>query len=158
MNTENKWEISYKGIQFALEKHTEKVSSAQFVRRECDLFYQMTKVKILMTKSSEVSKENMMLVPGGKVFGDLQSYLEVRGNEAELMVAVMAAAKLEAKQETGTEIENLELVQKNSCGATVEWDLYYVSADIKEVEQELDGDEKHHGIEISFTQKVKFLT
>ncbi len=159
-NTKNPWEIEYKGNLIAIEKHTEKGFERAVRPPGVRLILKNTDGKILITKEfrSEQGKHDFRL-PGGKVFDDLNSYLEVRGNEENLKQAVLNAGNLEAKQEAGIdEIKNLEILSKSVAGASVEWDLYYLTGEILEAgNQDLDGDEKEHGIEVGLYSEEEIL-
>lgn len=150
-NANNPWEIEYKGNLIAIEKHTEKGFEKAIRPPGVRLILQNTEGKLLITKEfrREQGKHDFRL-PGGKVFDNLDSYLEIRENKEKLYQAVLSAGNLEAKQEAGIDqIKNLEILSKSVAGASIEWDLYYLTGEIKEIgNQELDGDEKEHGIEV----------
>ncbi len=137
----------------AVERHVAKGYERAIRPPGVRLLLKNAEGKLMLTKEfrAEQGKVDYRL-PGGKVFDDLISYLGVRGDEVRLQEAVMKAAILEAKQEAGVdEIRNLQLISCSVAGASVEWDLYYLTGEIVlNSEQELDGDEKHHGIEIGF--------
>ncbi|MEK7105502.1 MAG: NUDIX domain-containing protein [Patescibacteria group bacterium] len=155
------WEIVYKGNLIAVEKHAEKGFERAVRPPGVRLILQNSESEILLTKEfrPEQGKVDYRL-PGGKVFDDLESYLNVRDDEQKLAAAVMKAAVLEAKQEAGVdEIKNLEIVARSVAGASIEWDLYYLVGTISAMsEQELDGDEKHHGIAVDFYTEDQVLT
>ena len=154
------WEIVYKGNLIAIEKHIIKGFERAVRPPGVRLILKNKDEQILITKEfrHEQGKHDYRL-PGGKVFDDLDSYLAVRHDEALLNNAVIEAAKLEAKQEAGIDqIENLSVFSKSVAGASVEWDLYYLTGNIDQLgKQDLDGDEKDHGIEVSFFSKDQIL-
>lgn len=153
------WEIVYKGKLIAIEKHVVKGFERAVRPPGVRLILKNTNGKILLTKEfrHEQDKHDYRL-PGGKVFDDLESYLAVRYESDDLHSAVLAAATLEAKQEAGVTVNNLFIYSKSVAGASVEWDLYYLTGEIKDKgEQELDGDEKEHGIEVGFYSKEEIF-
>lgn len=154
------WEIVYKGNLIAIEKHTAKGFERAVRPPGVRLILKNKDGKILLTKEfrHEQGKHDYRL-PGGKVFDDLDSYLAVRYNTESSDKAVLEAAKVEAKQEAGIDtVSNLSIYSKSVAGASVEWDLYYLTGEIDELgEQELDGDEKEHGIEVAFFSKEEIL-
>jgi 8-oxo-dGTP pyrophosphatase MutT (NUDIX family) len=155
------WEIVYKGSLIAIEKHTAKGFERAVRPPGVRIILKNKGGKILLTKEfrHEQGKHDYRL-PGGKVFDDLDSYLAVRYDTEALNKAVLEAGKLEAKQEAGIDtINNLTIYSKSVAGASVEWDLYYLTGGIDIVgEQDLDGDEKEHGIEVAFFSKEEILT
>ena len=158
---ETSWEFIYKGNLIAIEKHKTKGFERAVRPPGVRLILKNKENKFLLTKEfrHEQNKYDYRL-PGGKVFDELESYLALRGNQEKLDNAVYTAARIEAKQEVGAdEIQNLTIVSKSVAGASVEWDLYYLSGEIDVLgKQELDGDEKEHGIEIGFYTKEEIIT
>lgn len=143
----------WKGALLGIEKHAQKGWERAVRPPGVRLMLHSDSGEILLTEEfrSELDKKDFRL-PGGKVFDDLDSYLAVRGNDAALTEAVLRAAKLEAKQETGVdEIEHLAVFTKALAGGSVEWDLYYLSGTIRaRSEQQLEEDEKERGIAVHF--------
>lgn len=150
----------FKGDLLAIEKHGGKGFERAVRPPGVRLILKDAQNKILLTKEfrSELGTHDFRL-PGGKVFDDLDRYLAVRGDMEALNEAVVAAAKLEAKQETGVDhIDNLTIVAKSAAGASVEWDLYYLTGDIGAIsEQELEEDEKERGIDVGFYTNEEVL-
>lgn len=156
------WEIVYQWSLIAIEKHTEKWYERAVRPPWVRLLLKNAEGAILLTKEYRAEQGSFdYRLPGGKVFDTLEEYLEIRGNQTALDTAVLAAAKLEAKEEAGVDqIENLRIFHDSHAGASVEWDLYYVSGKILSMsEQNLWGDELHHGIEVGFytTPEVLFM-
>lgn len=147
------WEIVWKGTFFAIERHAKKGWETAVRPPGVRLILHDSAGDILLTEEfrTELGRKDFRL-PGGKVFDDLESYLAVRGDDAALNEAVMRAAKLEAKQETGVDdIADLKVFSRAIAGASVEWDLYYLSGTITaQSEQELEDDEKERGIAVHF--------
>lgn len=116
--------------------------------------------KFLLTREfrSELNSHDYRL-PGGKVYDTLREYLTARGNTASLQEAVMCAAKLEAKQETGVdEIRDLRIFTRSTAGASIEWDLYYLTGIIAAMgAQELEEDELERGIDVGFYTREQVL-
>ncbi len=149
----NSWNIVFTGDLIAVEKHETKGFERAVRPPGVRLILKNAEGNILLTKEfrHEQNKVDYRL-PGGKVFDDLASYLAVRNDAPMLDQAVMKAASLEAKQEAGIdEVNNMTILTKSVAGASVEWDLYYLTGEVARMsEQELDGDEKDHGIEVGF--------
>jgi 8-oxo-dGTP pyrophosphatase MutT (NUDIX family) len=146
-------QIVWKGAFFAIEKHPTKEWETAVRPPGVRLILHDAQGRILLTEEyrHELARQDYRL-PGGKVFEDLDSFLAVRGDDAKLQEAVMHAARLEAKQETGVdEIRDLRLFHRAIAGASVEWDLYYCTGTIvAQSEQELEDDEKERGISVHF--------
>jgi 8-oxo-dGTP pyrophosphatase MutT (NUDIX family) len=80
----------------------------------------------------ELSKWDWRL-PGGKLVDTIAEYLPHYLSDADedarwLLDKIQAAAKREAAEEVGAEIKNVRHIGWSTCGATVNWDLHYVSA------------------------------
>ncbi|MEK7619000.1 MAG: NUDIX domain-containing protein, partial [Patescibacteria group bacterium] len=82
--------------------------------------------KFVLTKElrKEVGGYDIRL-PGGKVFDTLDEYRAACNARENLLEKAEAAARKEAREEVGIEIEKLRYLTTSTCGATVEWDLYY---------------------------------
>ncbi len=104
--------------------------------------------KILMTKEFRTeSRSHDLRLPGGKVCDTLDEYRSLLESGDDVVEAAKQAAIKEAREETGLEIRNLELIVKAVAGATVEWDLYYfIVRDYAELES---GQQLEHGEDIS---------
>lgn len=150
----------FKGDLLAIEKHGGKGFERAVRPPGVRLILRNTAGDILLTKEfrSELGAHDFRL-PGGKVYDTLNEYLSARGDADALRAAVIQAARLEAKQETGVdEIHNLTLLSKSAAGASVEWDLYYLTGDIGAMsEQDLEEDEKERGIDVGFYTKEQVL-
>lgn len=82
--------------------------------------------KILITKEHRHESGSIDLrLPGGKVCDSLADYDELRNSGSDIRDAATAGAIKEAREETGLEIKDPELITIANAGATVEWDLYY---------------------------------
>jgi hypothetical protein len=149
----NPWEIVWKGNLLAIERHSTKGYERAVRPPGVRLILKNTHGDILLTEEfrTELNRKDFRL-PGGKVFDDLESYLAVRGNESALQNAVHRAARLEAKQEAGVdEIADLTITARAVAGASIEWDLFYVSGTITaQSEQELEAEEQQRGISVHF--------
>lgn len=154
MNTEmNPWQFVFKGDLVGVEKHVAKGYERAVRPPGVRLILNNAEGQILLTKEFRHEQGGIdYRLPGGKVFDDLASYLVLRGDEQKLEMAVMKAAELEAKQEAGIDqIGDLRIFQKSVAGASIEWDLFYLTGEVLVTShQELDGDEKDHGIEVGY--------
>ena len=152
--SENVWEIVYQGKLIALErlsgKWYERAVRPPWVR----LILKNNEGKILLTREHRMELDDFdYRLPGGKVFDDLESYLQVRWDEETLETKVIEAAKAEAKEECWIEeLQDLKIIHTSKAWATVEWTLYYISWEIvtHSWQQALHGDELVHGIEVGF--------
>jgi len=81
---------------------------------------------------------------GGKVVDKLEEYLPIREDSAKLNEAIEEAVKREAKEELGLDVKAMTLFKKSTCGATVEWDLYYYTTNdfIEQIENNPDDGEQ----------------
>lgn len=65
-------------------------------------------------------------LPGGKVFDTLAEYREALAAGTDLEPHVLTAARREAEEEVGLTLTDPRVLGMSPCGATVQWDLYYV--------------------------------
>jgi len=85
-------------------------------------------------------------LPGGKVFDRLTDYnLALTANE-DMVALAETAAKKEALEEVGLDVEDLTHFATSKCGATVEWDLLYFV--VNRYQERSSGQELEHGEEI----------
>jgi 8-oxo-dGTP pyrophosphatase MutT (NUDIX family) len=147
------WDVVWKGEFFVIEKHPKKGWERAVRPPGVRLILHDTEGRILITEEfrSSLGRKDFRL-PGGKVFDELDPYLAVRDEAAALEAAVLKAARLEAKQETGVDhIDDLRIFARSDAGASVEWDLFYlIGAIAARSEQELEADEAVHGIAVHF--------
>lgn len=66
-------------------------------------------------------------LPGGKVFDSFTEFRSFIGKEVPLDT-VLSAGHRELHEEACLECETLTLLKRSTCGASVEWDLYYLLA------------------------------
>lgn len=85
-------------------------------------------------------------LPGGKVFDSLKVYLAKLNDESDLETYVLEAARREAHEEAGLEIEGGEIIYTSVSGATINWDLYYV--EVEDFVDSVDGQELEMGEDI----------
>jgi len=103
--------------------------------------------KLLLTKEfrHELNDWDYRL-PGGKVFDNLNDFETHRARGDDMLDAAKGQAIIEARQEAGIDITNLELYKKSVLGATVEWDLYVF--EVTEWQKSEAGQELEDGEEI----------
>jgi 8-oxo-dGTP pyrophosphatase MutT (NUDIX family) len=151
--SKDSWEEAWRGNFFVVERHPTKGWERTVRPPGVRLILSDDSGRIMITEEfrSSLGRKDFRL-PGGKVFDTLDPYLAVRSDEAALREAVLKAAQLEAKQETGVDdIHDLAIYAKSDAGASVGWDLYYLTGRIAaRSEQELEEDEAVHGIEVHF--------
>jgi len=154
------WKIVFHGGLFAMEKHTIKWYERAVRPPGVRLVLKNKEDKYLITKEFRSEQWGFdYRLPWGKVFDDLDSYLDVRYDETKLQKWVLKAARIEAKEEAWVdEIDNLKIIHTSKAGASVEWTLYYLTwSIIKLWEQDLWGDEAIHGIEVWFYSQQEIL-
>lgn len=160
MDQKKEWEIVFKGKLIAVERHVAKGFERAVRPPGVRLILQNGAGEILVTKEfrKEQGKHDYRL-PGGKVFDDLESYLAVRNDPDALHLAVLRAAQLEGKQEAGVEeIEGLSMLSRSVAGASVEWDLYYLTGKaLKMGALDLRDDETHDLAGAAFYPKEEVL-
>jgi len=91
---------------------------------------------------------------GGKVVDKLEEYLPIREDSVRLNEAVEEAVRREAKEELGLDVKSMALFKKSTCGATVEWDLYYYTTNnfIEQTENNPDEGEQIEKMWVSFQE------
>ncbi|NCT00110.1 NUDIX hydrolase [Candidatus Parcubacteria bacterium] len=89
--------------------------------------------KILLNKEHRLESEGYdWRLPGGKVFDLFEEYEGYIGSEVPKDL-ILNGARKELREETGLDSEVLNIFDRQICGASVEWDLYYVVAkDVKD--------------------------
>ncbi len=96
---------------------------------------------------------------GGKVVDKLEEYLPIREDETRLKAAIEEAVKREAKEELGLDVKSMTLFKKSTCGATVEWDLYYYTTnDFFESESNPDEGEQIEKMWVSYQEASNMCT
>jgi 8-oxo-dGTP pyrophosphatase MutT (NUDIX family) len=113
--------------------------------------------KILLTKEfrMEVSGYDYRL-PGGKVFDTLVEYNEFSQSAGDIIPKAELAAKKEAVEEVGIDVEEINHFATSKVGSTVVWDLiYFVVSKYshRKAGQELDGaGEDIEVVEVTFDE------
>ena len=154
------WNTIFTWDLFAIEKHSEKRYEKALRPPWVRLLLKNKEGLYLLTKEFRTEAGSFdYRLPWGKVFDTLEDYLLIRWDQKKLDDAVLKAAKTEAKEEAWIDvIQFLRIFHQSKAGASVEWDLYYVSGNILEMsEQALAGDELTHGIEIWFYNRAQIL-
>lgn len=115
--------------------------------------------KILLTREFryELNRYDYRL-PGGKVFDRLGDYQAALDRGADMVVEAKAAAGREAKEEVGMTVQDMELISVSTCGATVQWDLYFFVArnfsDQSDVQHESGEDLTHDWYEFDVVKDM----
>lgn len=82
--------------------------------------------KILLTKEYRTETGNYdYRLPGGKVFDTLEEYNRFLSTGQDILPQAIEAAKKEAREEVGIEVEEVNHLWTSINGATVVWDLLY---------------------------------
>ena len=154
------WEIAFQGELIAIEKNTKKWYERAVRPPGVRLILKNTQWNYLLTKEFRHEQWGFdYRLPGWKVVDSLAAYLEIRYESKKLESAVYEAAKIEAKEEAWIEeIQDLEILSLSRDGASVEWDLYYLTGTATVFgEQDLWWDELIDGIHVWFYSKEKVL-
>lgn len=114
--------------------------------------------KLSREHRQEHDKEDIRLA-GGKVFDTLTEFSKYLQSGKDLNLAAHEAALKEAKEELGLEnIQNIKLIEKNSLGATVKWDLYiFEVSDFEISEQNTHGMEQIEPIDLTKDQIISAI-
>ena len=106
---------------------------------------------LLMTKEYRIELgEWDYRLPGGKVFDRLTDYNAALADNIDMQKAAETAAKKEALEEVGLEVDRLAYLATSKCGATVEWDLYYFI--VEEYKKRSEGQQLEHGENIQVVE------
>ncbi len=132
----------------------------KFVRSPGTRIIAVRDEKIYLQQEARLEQNNVpdWRLPGGKVVDSFNEYKQYLGKEIPEPTILEAAAK-ELREEAGLESNNLTLFTKQICGATVEWDLYYiVAADAKPVNENVEhneGEDIHSNAWLSFAEVLE---
>jgi len=109
--------------------HKEKMFE-RFVRSPGTRIIALRDNKIFLQKEHrlEISSGFDWRLPGGKVLDSFSEYKEFIGKNIPIEI-ILDAGKRELQEEAHLNAEKLEIFKKSSCGASVEWDLYYLMAE-----------------------------
>lgn len=143
----SKWKQDYQGNLFQIlrnEKGWEKAVRAPGVRLILD---DREAGKILLTREfrAELNDYDFRL-PGGKVFDSLAEYNDFSESGGDIDKRAIEKVVAEAREETGYDIANPELIAKSVLGATVEWDLFVFA--VTDFSKRASGQELEEGEEI----------
>jgi 8-oxo-dGTP pyrophosphatase MutT (NUDIX family) len=67
-------------------------------------------------------------LPGGKVVDSFEEYKTYLGKEMPEQM-IIAAGRRELQEEAQLDTQSITVFKKSTCGASVEWDLYYLIAE-----------------------------
>ncbi len=129
----------------------------KFVRAPGTRIIAVQNKTIYLQQEARLERNNVLdwRLPGGKVvdsFNDYRPYLTQAVPEA----MILAAAAKELREEAQLEATQLRFFAKKECGATVEWDLYYILAEeicgsaTNKLHEE--GEDIHQGKWFTFTE------
>lgn len=113
----------------------------QFIRPPGTRMIVVRENKILLQKEYrlETDTEDWRL-PGGKVVDSFTEYEPYIGKDMPLEI-ILEAGKRELREEAQLEARTISLFHKSVCGASVQWDLYYLLVDKFEHAVEIDNEE-----------------
>lgn len=111
--------------------------------------------KIFLQNEHRLELENRTdwRLPGGKIMDSFKEHKEYIGKDIPEEV-ILNAAQRELEEEAGMKAQTIEIFKKSTCGALVDWDLYYVIAkDIEKSEvNHNEGEEIIDGKWFSFNE------
>lgn len=86
--------------------------------------------KMYLQHEARIEKNNVpdWRLPGGKVFDTFKEFAPYIGKEVPLET-ILEAGQKELREEASFTTKNIRFFLKQDCGATVEWDLYYLVAE-----------------------------
>ena len=110
------------------EGHKEKMFE-RFVRPPGTRIIALKDNKIFLQKEHRLETNNEFdwRLPGGKVVDSFTEYKEFIGKEIPIQV-ILDAGRKELREEARLDAEKFKIFKKSPCGASVEWDLYYLIA------------------------------
>ncbi len=102
----------------------------QFVRPPGTRIIAVKDEKIFLQKEHRLEAKNGFdwRLPGGKVVDSFEEYEKYIGKEMPEDI-IIAAGKRELEEEANLTAKSLRIFKKSRCGASVEWDLYYIIAE-----------------------------
>lgn len=108
--------------------HQEKMFE-RFIRPPGTRIIAVKNNKIFLQKEIrlETKSEFDWRLPGGKVIDSFEEYKHYIGKELPEKI-ILEAGEKELREEAHLGAENIKIFKKSVCGATVEWDLYYLIA------------------------------
>ncbi len=109
--------------------HKEKMFE-RFVRPPGTRIIALKDNKIFLQKEYRLESANGFdwRLPGGKVVDSFSEYKEFIGKEIPNNI-ILEAGRKELREEAKLDTEDLKIFKKSICGASVEWDLYYILAE-----------------------------
>lgn len=127
----------------------------KFVRSPGTRIIAVKEGKIYMQKESRMEQNGAFdwRLPGGKVVDTFEEYKQYFGKTIPEEI-ILSAAKKELKEEAQLEAQKVSILCKKTCGATVEWDLYYVVAEeLSEVQHDYnEGEQIEEGKWFTFAE------
>lgn len=151
--------IVYKGKLFEVVEQTMKAGDREFhielVRRPpgTRLIIVSEDKKILLTQEYRIElKDWDIRLPGGKVFDSSQEYNEFLKSGKDITEKAAEAAKKEAHEEAGLEVEEMQYFLTSHCGVSVIWDLYFFV--VTKYQEHADGQK----LEVGENIKLKWIS
>jgi ADP-ribose pyrophosphatase len=88
---------------------------------------------------------------GGKVYDSLEEYSQALSDNVDIEKAAHAGGIKEAEEELGISPKDIKTLSVSHCGATIQWDLFYLQVDSydKKDSQDLELGEDINIIELS---------
>lgn len=128
----SEWKRIAKGEIWVLEQQTQPNGKVYEVAKRTPgvrLIVVNDKNEMLLNKEKRHELEGSfdLRLPGGKVFDDIDAWLEVYGDDDALLAKAKEAVVSEAHEECGVvvEVKDLKFLKKDINGGKGEWDLYY---------------------------------
>lgn len=112
----------------------------RFVRPPGTRIIALNENRIFLQKEHRLEAEKGFdwRLPGGKVMDSFSEYKKFIGKDVPENI-ILEAGRKELREEAKLDTSNLKILKKSICGASVEWDLYYIIA-----ENTVDFDHNHN--------------
>ncbi len=119
--------VSFPVLVDSGDGHKEKMFE-RFVRPPGTRIIAMEDNKIYLQKEHRLETSSFeWRLPGGKVMDNFEEYKKHIGKEMPEEI-IIEAGKKELHEEAHLDAETFEIFKKSTCGALIEWDLYYLVA------------------------------
>ncbi len=137
--------------------HIEKTFE-RFVRPPGTRIIAIRDKKIFLQKEHRLETKNEFdwRLPGGKVVDSFIEYKNYLGKEMPESM-IIEAGRRELREEAKLDSNSIKVLKKSSCGASVEWDLYYLIAEniTEHVNDHNEGEEIIDGKWFSYDKIIK---
>jgi len=119
----------------------QEVMFEKFVRPPGTRIIALKEEKIFLQRERRLEIQNKLdwRLPGGKVIDSFKEYKEYLGKEIPENI-ILQAGRRELQEEAKMLAKDIKIFKKSSCGALVEWDLYYLIAENIEASENIHNE------------------